>query len=298
VSVELRVLKTLIAIVDHGGFAAAGNAIGLTQSAVSLHVKALEEELGESLFDRSKRPPRLNSRGAAVVDRAREIVRLASELSGSGDVDSLRGVLNLGAIPTVLSGLLPEALATMQARYPDIMIRLTSGLSAELAPRVTSAELDVALLSEPPHVAQGLAWRAFTREPLVVIAPAGARGKSDRELLETHTFIRFQRFAWAGQLIDENLKERSIRVRQGMEVDTLEGVALLVAHGLGVSIVPRRRIAQPFPPDVVTVPFGQPPVERVLGLLTQAVNPKVHLVDALHQILGDLAGTGDCIDNV
>jgi len=295
--VELRVLRTLVAIVDHGGFAAAGNAIGLTQSAVSLQVKALEEELGESLFDRGKRPPRLNRRGAAVVERAREIVRLAGELSGAGDADTLRGVLDLGAIPTVLSGLLPEALATMQARYPDIMIRLTSGLSAELAPRVTNAELDVALLSEPPHVARGLAWRPFIREPLVVIAPGGARGTSDRELLEAHTFIRFQRFAWAGQLIDANLKERGIRVRQGMEVDTLEGVELLVAHGLGVSIVPRRRVARPFPPDVVSVPFGQPPVERVLGLLTQAVNPKLHLVDALYEILRDLAHAGDKTDN-
>ncbi len=221
-----------------------------------------------------------------MVDRAREIVRLAGELRGDRDAQTLRGVLDLGAIPTVLSGVLPHALATMQARYPDIMIRLTSGLSAELAPRVTNGELDVALLSEPPQLGEGLAWAVFAREPLVVIAPTGAQGRSDRELLEGYTFIRFQRFAWAGRLIDASLKQRGIRVRQGMEVDTLEGVALLVAHGLGVSVVPRRNIAQPFPPGVVTVPFGDPPVERTLGLLTRTVNPKAHLVDALYDILG------------
>ncbi len=65
---DLRHLKTSIAIAEHGSFAAAADAVGLTQSAVSLHVKALEETLHTKLFDRTTRPPRLNDGGRALVE--------------------------------------------------------------------------------------------------------------------------------------------------------------------------------------------------------------------------------------
>lgn len=282
---ELRNLRTLVAIADHGGFAAAGAAIGLTQSAVSLHVKAVEDELGEILFDRTRRPPLLNAKGVTLVERAREIVRLSAELKQSLGDESLLGALELGAIPTVLTGILPKALAAMKSAHPRLMIRLTSGLSGELAPRVYKGELDVAIVSEPLEVATGLSWHPYTREPLVVIAPADAEGETDRELLEALPFIRFQRFAWAGRLIDARLRDRGIKVRQSMEMNTLEGIALMVAHGLGVSVIPKRDVDEPFPPDLKVVPFGNPPVERILGLIERTTNPKAHLVKALYEIL-------------
>lgn len=286
---ELRYLRTLVAIADHGGFAAAGAAIGLTQSAVSLQVKAMEAELGEILFDRTKRPPLLNTKGAALVERAREIVRLCSELGQSVGEEPLLGVLELGAIPTVLTGILPAALAAMKRTHPRLMIRLTSGLSGELAPRVYNGELDAAILAEPLKIATGLSWHPYTRESLVVIAPVDAKGESDRELLESRPFIRFQRFAWAGQLIEAKLRERGIRVHQSMEMDTLEGISLMVVHGLGVSVVPKRAIDQPFAGDLKVVPFGNPPVERVLGIIERTSNQKARLVRALYEILTRLS---------
>lgn len=67
---DVKTLHTLIAIVDHRGFAAAGRAVGLSPSGVSLQIKALEDELGLSLFDRTARPPRLTSEGELFVGRA------------------------------------------------------------------------------------------------------------------------------------------------------------------------------------------------------------------------------------
>ena len=153
---ELRYLKTLVAIADHGGFAAAGDAIGLTQSAISLHVKAMEDELGIKLFDRSRRPPILNAQGSALVSRAREITALCSQLK-------------------------------------DAVSALTSGLSGELAGQIYKGQLDVAIVAEPIQLATGLSWHPFVRESLVVIAPIGAEGETDRELLESWPFIRFKR---------------------------------------------------------------------------------------------------------
>ncbi len=274
-----------MAIADHGGFAAAGDAIGLTQSAISLHVKALESTLGGIIFDRSRRPPLLNARGVALVERAREIVRLCADLEDSVDPRDITGSLDLGAIPTVISGVLPPALVSMQMTHPKLVIRLTSGLSSELVRRIYKGELDAGICSEPAELAAGLSWHPFAAEPLVVIAPGDARESNDRELLLSRPFIRFKRFAWAGQLIDSRLRDRGIRVNASIEVDSLEAISLMVSHGLGVSIVPTRNIEQPFPANLHVVPFGQPPVRRVVGLIERTSNPRAPFVRALHNIL-------------
>ena len=106
----LRYLKTLVAIADYGGFSAAGNAIGLTQSAVSLHVKALEDQFGEALFDRATRPPVLTPRGEEFVWRARTIVRLSGELCGEPTNTEYVGSIRLGVVPSIVNSVFPQAL--------------------------------------------------------------------------------------------------------------------------------------------------------------------------------------------
>ena len=281
---DIRHLKTLLAIADHGGFAAAGAAIGLTQSAVSLHVKNLEETLGVALFDRHRRPPVLNSHGRELIVKSREIVDLYDRMRQSFNPAALSGVLNLGAVPTVITGMLPAALMALRASQPGLHIRVANGLSEELVGRVQNGELDGALVTEPTHLASGLDWQAVAREPLMVIAPAHLPG-DDRGLLESLPFIRFQRYAWAGRLIDAQLRDRNIRINTGMEIDSLEAISLMVSHGLGVSVVPRRAIPQPFPPGVRALPFGEPPVYRVVGLVARSGNPRVMLLEVLHRQL-------------
>jgi len=286
---DLRHLKTLIAIAEHGSFAAAGDAIGLTQSAVSLHVKALEEYLETKLFDRTTRPPRLNTRGRNLVDRARDIVEQCESLSDIVTGEALSGSLDIGSVPTLLSGILPPALRAIRLQHPDLRIRVSSGLSADLVGRVHKGELDAAVVTEPSQLQTGLSWHMFAEEPLMVIAPKGTKGSTDRELLDAGPFIRFQRFAWAGRLIDTHLKDRGIRVNTGMEIDSLEAIASMVAHGLGVSVVPDRAGAV-LPDEVEKIPFGDPPLNRVIGVVERRDNPKAHLIRALVEILSGLAG--------
>ena len=127
----------------------------------------------------------------------------------------------------------------------------------------------------------------FAEEPLMVIAPKGTAGKTDRELLAAGPFIRFQRFAWAGRLIDTHLKDRGIKVHTGMEIDSLEAIASMVEHGLGVSVVPDR-VGANLPDNIEKIPFGEPPLGRVIGVVERRDNPKMHLIRALVEILADL----------
>jgi len=282
---DIRHLKTLIAIAEHRSFAGAAEAIGLTQSAVSLHVKALEEALNTRLFDRDTRPPLLNAHGKELVERAREIVGLCDGLTNSFVGGEMVGTLELGAVPTALSGILPLALVQLRSTHPDLKVRVTSGLSAELADSVRKGNLDVAMVGEPTQLATGLSWHACGREPLMVIAPKGARGKTDRALLESLPYIRFQRLAWAGRAIDTHLRDRGIQVEQGMEMDSLEAVSMMVSSGLGVSIVPKRPVTDPFPGQVRCLPFGDPPVFRDIGLVERTASPKSDLVKVLYGVL-------------
>ena len=181
---ELRQLKTLVAIADYGSFAGAADAVSLTQSAISLQIKNLEDELGVELFDRRHRPPVLNGKGMQLVDYARTIAKTCEAIYRLGSTDTLKGTLVFGAVPTSLGGVVPFALTAMRERHPDLHISVKSGLSLDLTNQIRAGDVDVALVTEPLQLASGLDMRDIAQEPLIVIAPPLTDGETDRELLE------------------------------------------------------------------------------------------------------------------
>ncbi len=277
---NLRQLETLVAIADHGSFTAAGGAVGVSHSAVSLQVKALEQELGVALADRRQRPPRLTARGAALVEQARRMLALAEEMRALGSDAALEGVLAVGVVPTEMVHLLPPALARLRARHPGLAIRVRTGLSSELAVEVRDGVLDAAVVTGPDIAPQGLGLTEIAREPLVAIAPAEAAGATAGELIAAHPFIWFSRRTWAGQQIERALATRGLRPAEAMEVDSIEAIESLVAHGLGVSVVPERPAAPPAP-AVRRLPLGGPDAFRRLVLAVHEGAPKARLAEAL-----------------
>ena len=292
---NLRQLRTLVAIAEQGSFTAAGNAVGLSHSAISLHVKALEQELGVLLVDRARRPPRLTARGGALVEQARRMAALVDEIRALGSDEVLAGSLAVGVVPTAMVHLLPPALARLRALHPKLAIQVRTGLSSELAQAVRMAELDIAVVTRPDITPEGLAVHEIAREPLVVIAPGDAAEDTDAELIAAHPFIWFSRKTWAGQQIERLLHARGLHPREAMEVDSLEAIEALVAHGLGVSVVPERPrtpLAAPLPPALRRVPFGNPQAARHLALIERDSNPKARLAAALHTQLVEVAQAG------
>ncbi len=283
--IHLRALEVFLAVVDHGSFAAAGDAIGLTQSAVSLQIKSLEQDFDTALFDRSKRPPVLNADGLLLAQKARNIVSDFSSLRQSFKQQAYSGDFKLGVVPSVMTGLLPCCLAKLQAQQPGLLIHLESGLSRELATRVRKAELDAAIITEPQQTRDELQWKPFAAEPLVVISPPGSEGLQDHELLTRFAFLQFKPFSLIGDLIERQLRERQIRVRPGMVVDSLDAISLLVREGLGVSIVPLRKHCRSWHDKLVITAFGTRPIKRSIGLIERQHNPQAVLVETLHKIL-------------
>lgn len=280
---SIRHLRTLLAIAEQGSFAAAARAVRLTQSAVSMQMRALEEELGTALFDRSTRPPALTSAARALIADAEELVRGYDRLvheRRSQDAP-VEGHLRLGAVPSVITGILPTAIAALRRRHPGMHVEIAMALSADLVDRLERGRLDAAIVSELGKPRQGYLWQPFAREPLVLIAPLDAPRQSAAELLAAYPFIRYTRQAWVGRLIDATLKRRRIKVGEAMTLDTLEAVTAMVSHGLGVSIVPQRGHGAPFPFPVRAQALAKPTVYRQLGLLRAESHAKGLLADAL-----------------
>ncbi|MEH6628495.1 MAG: LysR family transcriptional regulator [Motiliproteus sp.] len=283
---SIRHLKTLIAIADKGSFIQAADAVFITQAAVSMQMKTLEAELGAPLFDRTHRPPTLNEAGLALIPKARKIVRSYEQFMESPSVvDKLSGHLSVGSVPTMLTGVLPSALVNLRSSLPKLHIKVSSGLSGPLITQVERGSIDVAIISEPPLERPGIVWQPFGTEPLIVIAPLDSANLPPEELLRTQPFIRYSRNAWVGQMIEDYLKAEDIEVNEIMELNSLEAVATMVYHGLGVAIIPHRKIAYPGNLPVKQIPFTKDVPLRTLGIIEREDSRKSHLTK---ELLGEL----------
>ncbi len=282
---NLNYLETLVAAAETGSFTGAAERVGVSQSAVSMQMKALEESLGVALFDRSRRPLGLSEVGLALLPQVRELLRLADELAIRAAGTALVGRLRLGVIPTAATALVPAALARLTARAPELQIRIESGLSGELSRRVAQGALDAALITLPRRLGRDLRAREVRREPLVVVAPAGSAPGTDAALLRDRPFIRFNRRAGVGRLIDGELRRRRIPVREVMELDSVEAILAMVGHGLGVAVAPAHSLGTPGGGGLVTAPFGDPPLARRVALVERDRDGESPLVEALLEAL-------------
>lgn len=274
---SLRALRTIIAISHKGSFVAAADHLGLTQAAVSLQIKNLEEELGTELFRRDGRKPKINASGRLVVERAEQIIGLFDGLHAELHPDeAITGELSLGAVHTVVTGPLPTVLARLQNNHKHLRIRLFCSLSAELAKRVEEDELDGALITEPiKEIPSTCQWAAYDTEHFYIVAPKGTSVHGEGELFREFPFVRFDRTAWAGAMIEAYLIQRGIRPKEIMEFDTCEAALSLVEQGLGITVVPfSNKRFRTVKNQFCLIPLGHPQLLRRVGLYRKCQHPK------------------------
>lgn len=281
---DIRCLKTLVAVSEQGSFADAANAVGLSPSAVSMQMRSLEGYLATEIFDRSHRPPVLNQTGLALLPAAQQILALHDSLQDVAiSAGEFAGRLRLGVIPTALSSFVPAVLAGLNAVHPLVEIQIITGMNTSLFQLLKNNELDAAIIGEPPRLPSNLSWNAIADEPICVIAHSDLPEDDFETLLRTQPYIKLVRGAWQLRLIDEQLAKLSIAPRTVMQLDSIEAVALMTYHRLGVSIVPRRTVEPLLNFPLKWVPFGTPPLRRSLGLVYHFGSAKLQLVEALRE---------------
>lgn len=279
---NLRHLRTFVTIAETGSFQAAAERLFLTQSAVSMQMKALEESLQAELFDRGKRPPVLSALGRALLDRARDLVEQVEDFRrAAAGGEELLGSLTLGVIPSATTSILPGALARLRDEHPRMQVRIEGGLSAGLEDLVAGGVIDAAVITEPARLPAGLRSLTIFSEPLLIAVPAQAKGSDGPALLERLPFIRFNRATGIGRIIETTLQTRRIRVVETMELDSIEAILMMVSRGLGASVVPERSLTHRFAATVRTIPFEAPGLNRNVGLVVRRRQSETPLVSAL-----------------
>jgi len=283
-------LRTFIAVTRHGTFAAAGERLGLTQSAVSSQIKRLEASLGFALFDRTRRAATLNEAGATTLARAEELIALFGKLGDLPDQASDGGLLRIGAIASVQSSLLPRALVPLRRQYPTLRLSLVPGVSMHLMDQLDAGEIDMAVTIRPPFgLLPELNWQTLVQEPFMLLAPAALKGKDWRKLLLAQPFLRYDRKSFGGRLVERFLRDMQIGVNESIELDDIQGLVQLVAQGLGVALVPMVQAPDPLPANVRAISLGEHTFFREIGILQRSAKAGQPVVAQLAHCLRQAA---------
>jgi DNA-binding transcriptional LysR family regulator len=282
--VDTQFLNTFVTVVDRGSMAAAARLLNITPAAVAQQIRTLERELGVALIARVGRTVSVTEEGDRILQRARDLLRDVADMRSVANDSSVSGELRLGACPTALAGMLPDILARMVDKFPQINVFIKPGYSADLYRAVESGELDAAIVLQAPFpLPKTCDWQLLREEPLVVLAPESMAHRDPHELLANEPLIRYDRYQWGGRQADEYLRKVGIVPHERFELNALNAIAVMVDRGLGVSLVPDW--AQPWPEGLrlVRLPLPEECVPRRIGMVWSRSTVRIRLVTVLLQ---------------
>lgn len=154
-----ELLRSFVAVVDHGGFSQAGVVVGRSQPAMSLQIKRLEALVGAELIRRSSREIELTETGALVLDYGRRILGLNDELQHRLQQSQLSGKVRLGIPNEFAMSYLPQILGGFTRRYPDVRLEVVSQLSKDLLNEQKAQQLDLVIaFNERTEIPSAAAW--------------------------------------------------------------------------------------------------------------------------------------------
>jgi DNA-binding transcriptional LysR family regulator len=241
-------LHALVEFARAGSIAGAADRLFRTPSAITRQLQRLEAELGAELLDRSTKPPRLNSLGARVLERARDLLQGTEALRSLASPDAEpHGLLRVGLAHALAEGTLIEPIRTLTKRYPQVQLRLLSGLSGELFNRLLAGELDVAavFLPEGKTAPPPLLTNVIARDQMEIVQCAAGNVGGDWESLGRAPWVLNP----AGCLLRASLIDQMERagVTPTITAEVHHNVHLhlaLIQSGYGVGLLPARFIAR------------------------------------------------------
>ena len=280
-------LKTLLSIRNTGSFLGASRKLNLSHSAVSVQMKQLEERLNRDLFRKGKRPAQFTSFGNKFSVLAGPVVADYDRLMRSLGEDSVVGIVRIGFVSTTFQTLLPIVLDSLRTGFAGLEVNIVSGTSGELAELVEQEDLDFAFVSSPTQTTGNIRLVEFARESLHIVAPKGLKVPGNPlDLLQSQPFIGFAGSTWLGAQIHASLREIGLRVKQIVELDSIDAIEALVARGVGVSIVPQRIFAESLNERMQCLDFPVRNNNRVLSLIFHRENDRKTILRKLVDMSG------------
>lgn len=284
---NLRSLRTLVEIDEVGSFAVAANHLGLTLSAVSLQMKALEADLQLALFDRTHRPPAMTPLARQVARNARTILAEVTRLRAiASEPGVLRGDYRIGFVGTASVRLMPRFLAKASREQPLARFLVESGLSSALAEKVRTGTLDAAVITATPDSRNDALFVPLQTEDFVVAMPERLQGCSLENCAAQLPLIQFTPTTGIGMLVADYLAERRVKATASLELDSVEAVMGCVNAGVGFAILPEPDAAR-YAKAVSLQRLDGKGLQRILGLAVGQAGPVAGQISALAELFQD-----------
>lgn len=236
---DLAFLQSLLLIVDSGSIAQAARTQHLTGAALRQRVTALESELNTALLVRKGHICTPTQACIDLLPRARHLVREGALLKEDIDPNTLSGQLRIGAISTALTGLIPKALRSLSVQAPKVTPFLKPGSSAFLYDDLLNGELDAVITVAPPFkLPKSIVSTKLRSEKLLFISQVPSSSQTIQQQLANRPYIRYDSTSWGGQLTQQYILDQGMTTKLLCDLDGLEAITLMVAEGLGVSLIP------------------------------------------------------------
>jgi DNA-binding transcriptional LysR family regulator len=259
---DLRQLEHFVAVAEEQHFTRAASRLRIVQSGLSASIRALEDEMGAALFERTTRRVNLTQAGQAFLDEARRVLSAAKIARDVvADMRNLqRGRLMIGAIQGLSPFIdLPKLLGDFHREYPNIEIRLSFDCTEALIEGVVDGRLDIAFTQFVEVLPLELTATMLACDPLVLVCPRHHPRAGQQELqladIAGENFIDLPVAHGTRQLVDHSFAAAEVERRSAYEVDDLTMQLDMVAHGLGVALVPEL-VARSRESEVSNMPLG------------------------------------------
>jgi len=289
-------LQILREVAYRGSFSAAAEALSYTQSAVSQQIAALEAQTGMALLERHPRGVSLTAAGQTLVQHAEGILaRLDAAEAALSAISGLRGGrLRMASFPTAGATLMPLAIASFRASYPEVELTLAEGEPEEIVPRLRAGELDVALLFDfagETAAQDGMSQVELLEDPMYLALPRehplAGKHRLRLENLKREAWIQTSSSSPCAQHVVRSCHAAGFEPSVTFESDDYQTVQGLVAAGVGVALIPELALSVVREDIVIRALAPHPPVRRVIA----AVPAGARLVPGAPAMLGLLEET-------
>ena len=295
-NITLRQLRYVDALARHRHFGRAAEASAVSQPALSVQIRELEQTLGQPLFDRSSRQVRLTGFGETFVARARDILRAVDDLgdlaraAGTG----LSGRLRLGVIPTIAPYLLPSLIGRIGERFDGLEVHVRETLTPRLTEELADGRLDAAIVALPVPD-PGFDEVPLFSEPLVLVRPQDQAHlpPPDRSALQSMRLLLLEEgHCFRDQALDY-CNAGGGRPRDGLDGSSLSTLVQMVGAGIGVTLIPDMAVAVETRSARVCVSrFRGPQPRRTVGMIWRRNSP---LASHLHTLAEVVRAAGQAL---
>jgi LysR family transcriptional regulator, hydrogen peroxide-inducible genes activator len=284
INVTLRQLRYFDALARHSHFGRAAEACAISQPALSMQIREMEQALGGALLERGARRVALTQFGEELIQRVRDILRSVDELGdfARASQDRLAGRLRIGMIPTIAPYLLPKVIENLARLHPELDIHIRETLTPKLIKEVAEGRLDTAIVALP--VSEPLLTEvALFTENFLLVRPGADEGTP----VPSHEMLREMRLL----LLEEGhcFRDQALSFcnmqsspREVLDASSLSTLVQMVGAGIGVTLIPEMAVAVETRSARVSVArFRNPQPSRTIGMVWRKTSP---LAGQLQQI--------------